>query len=44
MEIANLIAEQNAQKIKGHYSNMTDYGNFNVNKMWLSKKKILPTK
>ena len=33
LEIATLISEKNAQKIKDHYSNMTDFGSFNVIKM-----------
>ena len=44
LKIAGLIAEKNAFKIKSHYSNLTDFGCFNVTKMWQLKKKILPSK
>ena len=44
VEIADMISEQNAKKIKDHYSKMTEFGSFNVTKMWQSRKRILPAK
>ena len=43
-DIEGMISEQNAKKIKEHYSNLTEFGSFNINKMWNLKKKILPPK
>ena len=41
-EIANMISEQNALKIKKHYANMTECGFFNMTKMWKLKNQIMP--
>ena len=43
-EIEDCISKQNALKIKEHYSNLTEFGSFNVIKMWNLKKKVLPSK
>ena len=43
-EIAKSISKQNAHKIQEHYANMSDFGAFNVVKMWKLKKKILPNR
>ena len=37
-EICDLISEKNAEKIRKHYSNLTDFGSFNIMKMWQGKK------
>ena len=44
VEIADIISEQNAKKIREHYCQMTEFGSFNVTKMWKLKKRILPDK
>ena len=44
VEIAELIAEKNANNIKNHYLNMTEGGSFNVVKMWKLRQQILPKK
>ena len=41
-EIEMHISQQNAAKIREHYSKLSEFGSFNAIKMWSLKKKILP--
>ena len=38
--IANLCAEKNANLIRTHYSNLSDFGNFSNKKMWSLNRKL----
>ena len=40
IDISNLISNRNVEKIKEHYSNLSDSGSFCVPKMWGLKKKL----
>ena len=39
-EISNLVAKENASKIKDHFNGLTISGSINVIKMWNLKKKV----
>ena len=39
-----MVLEKNAKQICAHYTNLTDFGSFDIIKMWQVKKKLFPGK